>query len=338
MPKKINILITTGIYPPKVGGPSQYAKELKEEFERREYFVKVITYGIEHKLPIVIRHAVFFLKAVFNLFNKDFILSLDTFSTGFPTIFACFLFRKKNAIRIGGDFLWESYVERTGHMIPLNKFYSEHKKLSVKEKIIYFLTKFVLKNTNSLIFNTKWQKDIFIRDYNLSNKKNIFVVENFIGEKEKSEKYSKKNFLWYVRDIKLKNGLLLKEAFEDAKKRNNEIILETGNLSHDKLFEKIKDCYAVILPSLSDIGPNYILDAIRFNKPFILTKYSDYYEKFKNIGIFVDPLDKKDIEEKILYLSNEKNYSEQEEKIKKYNVSHTWSDIANEFINIYKIL
>ena len=114
----------------------------------------------------------------------------------------------------------------------------------------------------------------------MKNTKNIYVIENFIGEKEKSEKYLKKNFLWYVRDIKLKNGLLLKEAFENVKQKSGEIILETGNLSHEKLFQKIKDCYAVILPSLSDIGPNYILDAIRFNKPFILTKYSDYYEKF----------------------------------------------------------
>ena len=60
--KKINILITTGIYPPKVGGPSQYAKELEEEFKRRGYFVKVITYKIEHRLPIVIRHIVFSLE------------------------------------------------------------------------------------------------------------------------------------------------------------------------------------------------------------------------------------------------------------------------------------
>mgnify|MGYP001558303480 FL=1 len=310
--------------------------------------MKVITYKIEHRLPIVIRHIVFFFRAVLNLFGKDFVISLDTFSTGFPTVLACFLFRKKNAIRIGGDFLWESYVERTGHMVPLNNFYLEHKKFSTKEKIIHFLTKFVLKNTSSPVFNTKWQKNIFVRDYKLSqpkadsplvkNTKNIYVIENFIGEKEKSEKYLKKNFLWYVRDIKLKNGLLLKEAFENVKQKSGEIILETGNLSHEKLFQKIKDCYAVILPSLSDIGPNYILDAIRFNKPFILTKYSDYYEKFKNIGIFVDPLNKKDIEEKILYLADEKNYSKQQNKIKQCNISHSWSQIADEFINIYKTL
>ncbi|MFA5838552.1 MAG: hypothetical protein WC849_01255 [Candidatus Paceibacterota bacterium] len=338
MNQKIKILITTGIYPPKVGGPSQYAKELEEEYKRKEHTVKVITYKIEHKLPIVIRHIAFFFKAVFNLFGKNFIISLDTFSTGFPTILACILFRKKNVIRIGGDFLWESYVERTGHMIPLNIFYFGHKKFSIKEKIIYFLTKFVLNNSGSLAFNTKWQKDIFVRDYKLSDKKNIYVIENFIGEKEKSEKYKEKNFLWFVRDIKLKNGDLLKKAFSEAKEKNEEIILETGNLSHEKLFEKIKSCYVVILPSLSDIGPNYILDAIRFNKPFILTKYSDYYEKFKNIGIFVDPLDKGDIKNKILYLADEKNYLKQQEKIKQYNSSHTWSEIAEEFLNIYKKL
>lgn len=332
----MKILITTGIYPPKVGGPSQYAKELEEEYKRKGHIVKVITYKTEHRLPIVIRHIVFFFRAIFNLFGKDFIISLDTFSTGFPTILACFLFRKKNVIRIGGDFLWESYVERTGHKISLNVFYSEHRKFSIKEKIIYFLTKFVLNNAGSLAFNTNWQKNIFVRDYKLSSRDNIYVVENFIGEKEKSERYKEKNFLWFVRDIKLKNGDLLKKAFSKAQKKNKEIILETGNISHEKLFEKIRGCYVVILPSLSDIGPNYILDAIRFNKPFILTKYSDYYEKFKDIGIFVDPLDEKDVEEKILYLADEENYLKKQEQIKQYNIFHPWSDIANEFIDIYK--
>ena len=43
-----------------------------------------------------------------------------------------------------------------------------------------------------------------------------------------------------MRDIKLKNGLLLKEAFENVKQKSGEIILETGNLSHEKLFQKLK--------------------------------------------------------------------------------------------------
>ena len=44
------ILICTGIYPPRIGGPAQYAKEVKEELERRGNIVKVLTYKLEYKL------------------------------------------------------------------------------------------------------------------------------------------------------------------------------------------------------------------------------------------------------------------------------------------------
>ena len=58
----MKILITTGIYPPKIGGPAQYAKNLKEAFEKMGNSVSVKTFTIENRIPTGIRHIFFFLK------------------------------------------------------------------------------------------------------------------------------------------------------------------------------------------------------------------------------------------------------------------------------------
>lgn len=331
----LKIIIATGIYPPDIGGPAQYAKNLFEEFKRRGYEVKVLHYKIEKKLPTGIRHFVYFLRLIFNLSGRNLIISLDTFSTGLPSAIIAKIFGKKIILRIGGDFLWESYIERTGELTTLPFFYEAKVGLSIKEKLIYFLTKFVLKNCSALVFSTEWQKEIFKKAYGISPKK-CYIVENFYGEKIANFEPKEKNFIWAGRPLRLKNLEMLKIAFDEAMERNQDIRIEmiTG-LPYHQFIEKLKNCYAAILPSLSEVSPNFILDAIRVNKPFILTKETGFYEKLKDIGIFTNPLDKEEIKNKILFLAEENNYREYKKRVESFNIKHSWQDIANEILNIW---
>ncbi len=332
----MKILIATGIFPPDIGGPAIYAKEIADEFLRQGEGARVITYGAEKKLPTGIRHFFYFIKFVFNLSKTDLIIALDTFSVGLPTVLVAKLFGKKIILRIGGDFLWESYVERSGNLLTFGRFYEAMPTLSIKERIIFFLTKFVLRNSAAVVFSTEWQRDIFKKAYGLEGEK-ILVIENYYGEKIAPDGYKEKNFLWAGRPLKLKNINLLKDIFQELEKERPDIKLEiVERASHEELMEKIKNCYAVILPSISDISPNFILDAIRANKPFILTKETGFYEKLKDIGIFVDPLNEEDIKEKILFLTEDKNYKEYKNKIKTFNFTHSWRQIAVDFLTIYK--
>jgi len=167
-------------------------------------------------------------------------------------------------------------------------------------------------------------------------KKRTYIIENFYGEKFLSQEPQEKNYVWAVRALKLKNGTLLKEAFLEAQKENPEIILDAGQVSHHELNDKITNCYAVILPSLSEVSPNVILNALRFNKPFILTKDTGLYEKLKDVGVFVNPLNKDDIKNKILLLADEKHYQEYRQRVTSFTFTHSWQEIVNEFLAIYK--
>jgi glycosyltransferase involved in cell wall biosynthesis len=106
-------------------------------------------------------------------------------------------------------------------------------------------------------------------------------------------------------------------------------------LPYDQFLAKISGSYSVILVSLGDISPNTILDAIRYNKPFIVTKETGLYDRIKDISIFVDPKSQKDIAEKVLWLSDPVNYREQQNRVENFNFSHSWEDITEEYMAVY---
>lgn len=328
----MRILITTGIYPPKIGGPAQYSKNLKEALIKEGIEVSVATFGIESYLPTGLRHFWFMLKIVPKVLFSDVVISMDTFSVALPSAIVSKLFHKNMYIRTGGDFLWEQYVERTGKKVLFREFYkTEVKNFSKKEKIIFDLTKWTLKNTKKIIFSTAWQRDIFISAYGL-DLNNTSIIENYYGPKEGDTLAIKKDFIASTRELVWKNIDFLKKIFDKIKDNHPEAQLVTKNSSFDDFMNQMKESYAVILVSLGDISPNMILDAIRFNRPFICTKEIGIFERIKDAGIFVDPMNEKQIENAVLELLTTEGYTNAKDKIRQFEFLHSWSDIAKEFL------
>ena len=304
----MKILIATGLYPPEIGGPAQYAYNLEKEWKKFGYEVNVVKFSNVRHLPSGIRHFFYFLKVLFSLPKTDFVLILDTFSVALPTVVAAKIFGKKTIIRTGGDFLWENYVERTGKLVLLKNFYlTEKNNFNLKEKIIFKLTKFIIHNCSLLVFSTEWQRSIWLGPYNLSLNETV-IIENYYGHKETSQEPVIRNFLGSTRALKWKNLGRLKNAFDHAKKVEDKIILDITNFPFTDFMNRVARCYAVVLSSLGDISPNLILDAIRYNKPFIVTKENGLNSRIKDIAVYVDPESVDDIKEKILWLADPRNY------------------------------
>lgn len=312
----MNILIATGIYPPRVGGPAQYAKNLENVWKKEGHAVNVATYDREYSLPTGIRHIYYMLRILPKVIDADFVLALDTFSVGLPAAIACKVLGVPLLIRTGGDFLWEGYVERTKKRILLRDFYTQND-LNLKEKIIFFLTRFTLKSARKVIFSTEWQRDIWSA-YQIDQQKTS-IVENFYGPKIQTETKNK-DFLGTTRPLVWKNLDMLPEG------------VITRAMTYEEMMQTMSDCYAVILVSLGDISPNMILDAIARNKPFILTRENGITPRVKECALLVDPLDPKDIAEKMNWLLDEKNYVEQKKKVEEFRFTHSWEEIANEII------
>src|SRR3989344_2486480 len=302
----MRILITTGLSKSDIGGPFQYAHNLAQEFEKAGHEVRVVKYGSIERSILGIWP---------NIIWADKILALDTFSVGFASTLAAKIIRKKVTIRVGGDFMWSAYVNRTGRPLTLPEFYKELPELNTKEKIIFRLNRWAIQNAHFLAFNTEWQKEIWRDFYKLSESK-IGVVRNFIPGSQVGTMSSGQNFLWAGRLIPEKNTEMLKRLG---------IEIVTGEL-HEKVLERIKNCYAVVSLALTDICPNFIIEGISSGKPFIMTKYTGLNELFPKSGIFVEPRNEEEIREAMRNLNKI-----QIEEIK----SHSWGEMAEEYLNIW---
>jgi hypothetical protein len=196
------------------------------------------------------------------------------------------------------------------------------------------MVRWLLQHTSAIIWSTEWQKEIFAEPYKLSHHSNI-IVENYYGPFLVSFEPQEKIFIGGSRDVVWKNIKTLKNVFGRQDVSEAGAILDLERVPHGHFLEKIKRSYAVIIVSIGDISPNVILDAISCKKPFIVTKETGIYDRIKDIAIFVDPKDEKDITEKVLWLSSPENYKKQKEKIEKFNFVHSWEDIACEYMNVY---
>ncbi|MEK7579316.1 MAG: glycosyltransferase family 4 protein [Patescibacteria group bacterium] len=331
----MRILIATGIYPPKTGGTGHYASQLKAALESLGHTVFVRTYTIEHHLPTGIRHAVYFLKSILGFIRADITITLDTFSVGLPVALLRKIFGGHVILRTGGDFLWEQYVERTGEKILFSEFYSAERNFTQKEKMVFTLTRWALKQMDKIVFNTTYQRDIWVPVYIVDSTKVSVIENNYepVSVVETPSPDAEKNFVCIVRDLKWKNTDTLERAFKKAQEKFPRISLTLRfNRPHDEVIEALKNCYAAVLVSLGDIGPNFILEALSFGKPVILTRENGITNRIGNAAFLVDPLNEDEIANAFLTLADETHYREYALRVRALSFIHSYKDIAHEFL------
>ena len=104
-------------------------------------------------------------------------------------------------------------------------------------------------------------------------------------------------------------------------------------INHWELMGKLALSTVVVLPSLSDVGPNIVSEAIGTGVPVIMTKESGYAEIFRDRVDLVDPLDENDLREKL-----EKFMREPVKRIVSAFTIRPWATTAKEWINLFKSL
>ncbi len=338
MNKKLNILIATGIFPPDIGGPSKYAQMLFESGNAKGFDMDYLSFGGYLKYPTVLRHLLYFLRLLPKVFKADFIIALDTFSVCLPAYFASRLFAKKIIIRTGGDFLWESYLDRVKKNIRLSDFYKENRHFNLKEKIIFRLTKYILNGVDAIVFSTKYQMDIFKSAYSIFNSK-CFIIENFYGNFEKRNIIPKEKVIispfrktfFKNKDNIVKAMIIVNERFKDV---SVDFSIHTGGDFKKYLF----GAYAVLIPSLSEISPNLAIDAVTYGIPAIVTEDCGIKDRIDNFVVWVNPDDPVSIASGIEKILDNKEYMDLVSRLSRFNFVHSGEDIISEFVSVFNNL
>lgn len=329
----MKLLIAAPLYPPELGGPAAYAKELAEHLRARGVEVVVEKFSEVRAYPKGVAHLVYFFRVMRALKGADALLMLDTWSTGIPALFAARLRKVKTAVRIGGDFLWEQYVERTGELVKLSEFYAIPRDFSFKERSIYRGTRWLTHTVDALAFNTAWQKRLWERTYGFPAQKASVIENAYPPEREFAPAHGRV-FVVVGRSRVLKNTHQVVEVMDALTQRFPDITLDTRSLSPEEHRERLRTAYAVIIPSVSEVSSNTAIDAIRYGKPFILSSDTGARERLGDAGIFIDTRYPEELQRAMEHLLDPAAYAHACERVRAFSFTHPWDAVADEFLTL----
>lgn len=145
----MKLIIATGIYPPDIGGPATYSKLLHDELPSRGIDVSILSFGEVRSYPKIVRHALFFAKALKRAWSADVIFAQDTVSVGFPALVAARILRKRFFVRVPGDYAWEQATQRFGVTDSIDDF--QTKKHNAQTEFLKSVQRFVVNGADVVI-------------------------------------------------------------------------------------------------------------------------------------------------------------------------------------------
>ncbi|MDP3697943.1 MAG: glycosyltransferase family 4 protein [Candidatus Taylorbacteria bacterium] len=142
------ILITTGIFPPDIGGPASYAMTLGKNMPK-DCQITVISYSskfshqadkdlpfkvirVWSKWPKGLKHLIYFFRILGLAKKHDVVLSLNAVSAGLPALMAARMRKKRFLVKIVGDYAWEIAVNKNKSSLLINDFQDTAKKGWIK--------------------------------------------------------------------------------------------------------------------------------------------------------------------------------------------------------------
>lgn len=173
----MRILITTGIYPPSIGGPATYSKILHDELPKHGVGVKILSFDEVRHLPKGISHIFYFLKIIFRARGVDIIFAQDPVSVGLPAFFVAKFLRKRFFLKIVGDYAWEQGMQRFRVTDLLDEFSKKPPSVySMRVRLLRRIESFVATGAEKIIVPSKYLKKIVAR-WGVPEEK-IYVIYN----------------------------------------------------------------------------------------------------------------------------------------------------------------
>ena len=124
--------------------------------------------------------------------------------------------------------------------------------------------------------------------------------------------------------------------FLKAEARNMDLggkVFFPGALNEDSLSEEIKKSYMCVLPSLSEISPNFALKCLSFNKPVVITQETGIKREFPGL-MYADPKNEESFYLAMLRLLDENSYDNYQRHIAEIRISGDWEGLSREYLKI----
>jgi len=352
------ILFATSIFTPDIGGPAVYAEKLREELISIGYEIEVAK-GKDSRSLLRLCQKAKNSGVIYALTSSPRILA--------PALLASKFSGKKIVVRLGGDYIWERAMEKRRVDCSLSSFYRDNR-LTVLEKVVAYFIASMLKRVDGVIFTTEFQKEIYNKYYKLKAS-NVSVIENayprFESGKSRSFPNEPLKIIYAGRIIWLKNlhsliralsrlkrdykenilleitgeGPDLGNLIEEARSRGvSESIIFAAALPHEEILEKLKMAWIAVLPSYSEVSPNFALEACAARTPIILTKECGLSAGIKDKLITFDPFDENSLVLAMEKMLDRNEWTKYQKELMELNLDRSYKEVAEEHNKLFQNL
>jgi len=368
----MNIIIFTGIFEPEIGGPAFYVPKLAQGLVEVGHSVHVVSFSDkkyahqEHKydflLTRIVRKSIvsnlirMFACAWRDIEKYDVVYLFDYTLVGLPIALAAKLKRKKYIVRVGGDYMWEKYMRSASTPVTLRDFYknNSYRKLNA----FYYIIRFVLGGAHHIIFNNDVLGGVYEKFFGIApNKHSVIYNPSPKVAATAPRKEGGREIIFTGRFIPLKNLSNLIKAFVKLPDSFKLVLIGDGPdllnlkdtigalgvadrviiespMGKERLWERLLQCYLLVLPSISDISPNLISECLQLHVPFVVTR--ETFLPFRDqLPLTFDPLDLDQMTDVLLELTRADVYSKYVTNLQNINWNYSWTECVQDHLKVF---
>lgn len=285
----MKIVLATPLYPPEIGGPATYAKELVGGLPERGIEVELVKFGDVRYLPRLLRHYAYYRKVLGALERADLVFALDPVSVGLPAMWAAKKLAKPFVLKIVGDYAWEQGVQRFGVAQNLDEFV-KMRLPSLFVRILQRVQTRVAVAATQIIVPSVYLQDITAA-WGIPKEK-IAVIHNGIRIPEHIPAQQKENGTFLIVSAGRRVPWKGFEAIERVAQShpNWEVKIISGRPRSEVLgWMKAADVF--VLNSLYEGFPHALVEAMTLGTPVIATDAGGNKEVVGDTGLLIPPQD-----------------------------------------------
>ncbi len=357
----MKVILATGIYPPEIGGPAGYVRNLAIVLTNLGADVVVVTYSEKCKVksekcdvarvkkgfPIIrwFKYA----KALKKIgADADIIYAFSSVSCGVPAKLAR-LRKPKKVLRLGGDFFWERYTA-LGGKLGLRDWYNVGSLVAGHWSLV---TRFIFRTFDHIVFSTDFQKKIYEGhfkklpdhsvienavpsgkpEYHVKNEPfKLLFMGRFVGFKNLPALIKAMELVDGVRLTMIGDGPLKNKLKKQASKLENKIMFASPVFGEEK--KKIFDGHdLMIIPSITEISPNVALEAGASGLPVLVTEETGLSAELSEAMVLRDLETPEAI--KIAVEEVVENYEDVAEAASRRVSERGWGEVGREHIELF---
>jgi len=354
------IVLATGIYPPAIGGPATYVKNLAEQLTAAGHAVKVVTFEVKKAtyneawpivtVPIgfpILRWFAYARVLRHHAADADVVYAFSALSVGLPLRLAR-LKTPKKVLRLGGDVLWERYTDWRGRR-TLRDWYG-------RKPFVLSVLSWLLRAFDHVVFSTAFQERLYERAYTKMPPHSVIENARPAGPLELHAAHEPFRLLYLGRFVRFKNlhnllravanlphvtltligeGPISRDLSQLARSlhlRNRLVFLPP--VSGEEKANAYRDHDLLIIPSITEISPNAALESRSHGLPVLLTDETGLSEDLRD-GMMVARLQtSQDITRAVLDI--EQRYAEIAAQAASPMRKRGWQEVAAEHVTLFQ--